>query len=429
MNVVSMEAFKAFCRQGVPLYIYGAGGYGRIIKAFLEECDIDVAGFVETTRGDATRQVMGSPVLELEELHGQGSFIIGVGKDYEGEIVERLRATGRMDYFLLPEGLIDRLYRDTRFSTLKPIKDKFINVLLYHRIASRETDPWSMKVTPEHFEEHIRYIKEHYPVLRFEDDWSVVREPSVVITFDDGYWDNYAIALPILEKYQVPATVFISSGYINAETLFWWDCLERLIMKSEEVPSSVEIKGALFKLFEAETGHGMEKADLLHQVQVALKRLLPSQRDSILRELSVRINGVDFNSNSYRIITPAELKKFAESPWITIGGHTVTHSMLSIEPEEMQRWELRESKRRLEEMIGRPVDVMSYPFGSRKDIGKVVPSIAKECGYKKAAANWRGTVGSDTNLFLLPRNSQRDCTAEEFARKLRGAWYMYADES
>lgn len=424
---MSIDALKEFCRHGTPLYIYGAGGYGRIIKAFLEECDIVVAGFVETVRGEHTRQVMGIPVLSLEELHGEGYFIVGVGKDYEGEIVERLQACGVGEYFLLPEGLIDLLYRSVHFSASKPIKNNFVNILLYHRIAVRVSDPWNMKVTPEHFEEHIRYVKEHYPVLRFEDDWAEVREPSVVITFDDGYFDNYVTALPILEKYQVPATIFVSTGYIGNRTMFWWDCLAKLVASVHDFPSAVEIGDFLVELYRTENACRGDRAGILRQIQNALKLLLPSQREAVLQDLGDRLVGTSIANDRDWAISVVELKKMADSPYITIGGHTVTHSMLSIEPEDLQRWELTESKRRIEEIIERPVEVLSYPFGSRKDIAEVTPSIAQECGYKKAAANWRGTVGDWTDPLLLPRNSQRDCSVEEFARELRGTWYMYAE--
>lgn len=421
---MSLEAFKKFCHEGNPLYIYGAGGYGRIIRAFLEECKIDVAGFVETNKRNTARKVMGLPVLGLDELRDGGRFIIGVGKNYEEEIVQGLHSVGMSKYYLLPNGLIDEIYRNTLFSNSKRIKNNFINILLYHRIASNISDPWNMKVTPKHFEDHIRYIKEHYPVLRFEDDWSEVRDPSVVITFDDGYVDNYLAALPILEKYQIPATIFISTGYMNTNTLFWWDCLEQLVMELQQLPAVVDIKGTRFKLYE-----DMDEDDRsLYRVWNALKIMEPDQRNAILQILQERLTNSVIVNDSDRAVNTEELKRLADSPWITIGAHTVTHSMLSVESEKMQCWEFSASKQRLEEVIGRPVNVLSYPFGSRKDIAEFTPSIAAKCGYRKAAANWRGVASHDTDPFLLPRNSQRDCDMEEFARKLRGTWYMYADE-
>lgn len=422
---MSMEAFKEFCHRKNPLYIYGAGGYGRAVKAFLEESGIEVSGFVVTDKSGVSPKVMGIPVLELQEIRGEGSFIIGVGKNYAGEIIQRLCSENMKDYFLLSDSLMEMIQRNTHYSTSRPIEKNFVNILLYHRVAPRTWDPWNLKVTPKHFEEHMRYIADHYPVLRFEEDWSEVEEPSVVVTFDDGYLDNYTIALPILEKYRIPATIFVSTGSMGTEDLLWWDCLDRLVMAREDVPASVTVNGEAFALYgERRDGNGT----LLHEVWKVLKQSLPSQRDAVLQELKRGLGEDVYRSASDRVVTGEELKRLADSPWITIGGHTVTHSMLSVESEEMQKWEFAESKHRIEEIIGDAVDVMSYPFGARRDIAEITPEIAKECGYKKAAVNWRGIAGGDTDPFLLPRNTQSDCGAEEFAQRLRGIWYMYADE-
>lgn len=422
---MSREELKRFCHHGgAPVYIYGAGGYGRLVKAFLEECNIDVAGFVVSQKDDKTRRVMGIPLLGLSEVDETGNFIVGVGKAYEKEIIQKLLSIGIEDYFLLDDGLMDELYHSISFEMPKNLSRNYANILLYHRVARGGADPWGLKVTPEHFDTHIRYIKEHYHIMRFEDDWSDVREPFVVITFDDGYLDNYEVALPILEKYQVPATIFVSTECIGNDDLLWWDCLERMVMHSSSFPKFVELEGEHFVL---SGGIEDDKVALLQSVRDKLKMLLPGERKKILKILKGEVQEIDYAGGEDRVITREELKRLADSPWITIGGHTVTHSMLSVESEDMQRWEFMESKHYLEEVIGCPVTVMSYPFGSRKDISEFTPNIAKSCGYRKAAVNWQGTCDVTTDPFRLPRNSQRDCEMEEFARMLRGTWYMYGD--
>jgi len=422
---MSIEAFKRFCNREKPLYIYGAGGYGRVVKAFLEENNVKVSGFVVTDKGGASQRVMGIPILELGEISGDVSFVVGVGKNYADEITQRLSMANIEDYFLLSENLIDTIQQNTHYLTKNPIEKNFVNILLYHRVGSRESDPWNLKVTPKHFEEHIRHIAENYKVLRFEDDWAEIKEPSVVVTFDDGYLDNYEEALPILEKYHIPATMFICTGCIDTENLFWWDYLYRIFTVIKDFPKFITVDGEEIKLYNVDKE---DKNELLYQVWSALKQSLPSKRDAILQKLAEGLNKEVYRAGSDRMITGEELKKLSNSPLITIGAHTVTHSRLAIESPEMQKWEFSESKRRIEEIIGDKVRVMSYPFGVRKDIAKVTPNIAKECGYEKAAVNWTGAVGNETNAFLLPRNTQRDCDGDEFARRLRGLWYMYSSE-
>ncbi|MBO6179237.1 MAG: polysaccharide deacetylase family protein [Selenomonadaceae bacterium] len=423
---MNVDALKNFCQNNGPLYIYGAGSYGRIIKACLENFDINVTAFVVTNKDGQSNQVMGIPILELDEVMKDVNFVIGVGRIYEKEIIHKLASFGATHYFILPDGLTDEICRNIPFKMPCSIKKNFANILLYHRVTKRGFDPWNLKVTPEHFEEHIRYLKNHYRVMRFEDDWSDVCEPFVVITFDDGYLDNYEVVLPILEKYHVPATIFVSTGYVSSQKLFWWDWLERMVLQSKLFPSSIKTKTAKSILHHMESDN---KLLSLNNIRDALKLLLPSQRESIMQELRENLHDVDFECGLDRAVTKDELKKLADSPWITIGGHTVTHSMLSVESEEMQRWEFTESKQQLEEIISRSVTVMSYPFGSRKDVSDFTPRIAKECGYDKAAVNWQGTANQNTNSFLLPRNPQQDCDVDEFSRMLCGTWYMYGDET
>lgn len=95
--------------------------------------------------------------------------------------------------------------------------DAPIMILLYHRCAVLETDPQLLAVTPENFANQVKWLKERYPVLRFDEPWELVREPSIVLTFDDGYWDNYAYAVPILERLHVPATIFVSTERIGTD--------------------------------------------------------------------------------------------------------------------------------------------------------------------------------------------------------------------
>src|SRR6266849_9213569 len=109
-------------------------------------------------------------------------------------------------------------------------------ILLYHRIASVQPDPWSLCVTPRHFAEHLDVLRK-YRRTRLDQlqpsGWSVDRELSVAITFDDGYADNFLVAQPKLRQYDTPATFFIATGCIDADREFWWDELERIVFQSE----------------------------------------------------------------------------------------------------------------------------------------------------------------------------------------------------
>src|SRR5689334_4536799 len=92
------------------------------------------------------------------------------------------------------------------YSGLRRAKNRALNlvdspvvILLYHRVTTLPADPQLLAVSPDNFRAHLKFLKENFPVVRFEDDWSEVKKPAVAITFDDGYADNALEALPILE--------------------------------------------------------------------------------------------------------------------------------------------------------------------------------------------------------------------------------------
>ena len=121
---------------------------------------------------------------------------------------------------------------------------------MYHRIIDSENNFWKLNVSPKTFEQHIRYISENYKVLRLEEEWRdtvKVDQKYVVITFDDGYVDNYRFALPILEKYHVPATIFVSTDLIDTNEMYWWDELEKIFIVDKYI-GEFTFDGVLYKI-------------------------------------------------------------------------------------------------------------------------------------------------------------------------------------
>ncbi|HSE98315.1 MAG TPA: polysaccharide deacetylase family protein, partial [Blastocatellia bacterium] len=119
-------------------------------------------------------------------------------------------------------------------------------ILLYHRIADSASDPWSLCVTPQHFAEHLEVLAKHGFVVRLERlaralDGGRLPHRSAVITFDDGYVDNLWNARPLLEQFDLPATVFVTTGNTGRSREFWWDELERLILQPGTLPESLRL--------------------------------------------------------------------------------------------------------------------------------------------------------------------------------------------
>jgi peptidoglycan/xylan/chitin deacetylase (PgdA/CDA1 family) len=300
--------------------------------------------------------------------------------------------------------------------------DHPVVVLLYHRVTTLESDPQLLAVTPSHFREHMQFLKDRFPILRFEEDWSEVKEPSVVITFDDGYSDNLLEALPILEEVGVPATFFVTTGTIGTDMEFWWDELEGLILGKWHFPSSFELKDEKYGHLWP-TGSYPEREVLYNEIHPLMKKVDSDCREDWLGQLRDWA-GTDVSGRaSHKLLTVDELRKLAMSPLVTIGAHGVTHTPLSTQTLTLQREELAGSKEQLETWLGREVSVFSYPYGGRNDYTSESLNLCKAVGFRKAAANSPGQAHRWTDPYKVPRQLLRNWSLEVFEKKMSRFWY------
>ncbi|MDD2851701.1 MAG: polysaccharide deacetylase family protein [Desulfuromonadaceae bacterium] len=294
-------------------------------------------------------------------------------------------------------------------------------ILLYHRVTRLESDPQQLSVTPENFRAQMRYLKDNFPVVRLDAEWSGVDRPSVAVTFDDGYADNVNEALPILEECGVPATFFISTGSVGSHQEFWWDDLERILLNNENVPARFTLDTGS-EVREWPTKSAAERARLYRNFHVLIKNLPPEQQEQRLARLRVWADVAEEGRTSHRVATHDELKRLAQSKLVTIGGHTVSHTRLTVLSGDRQREEIADSVRQLEIWSGRQIKVFSYPFGSRDDFTAETIEICRQAGLFRAVANIPGQYHPWTDPFQIPRNLVRNWELPMFRRKLAGFW-------
>lgn len=296
-------------------------------------------------------------------------------------------------------------------------------VLAYHRVTELAVDPQLLAVAPDNFREQLRYLQEHYPLVRFEDEWSGITAPSVAVTFDDGYADNAREALPILEEVGVPATFFVSSGSVGSLQEFWWDELERVLLGERDYPESFTLsdprQGGSWP-----TGSPARRAALYARLHRMLREAAPQLREQWLAQLRgwARLDPGGREQN--RPLSLAELQRLAASRWATIGAHGVSHTPLSSLSKEKQREEILCSKRQLEGMVGSPVQVFSYPYGRKRDYDAASVRICREAGFLKSAANFRGQARRWSDPYQLPRQLVRNWDRAEFGARMKEFWLL-----
>ena len=297
-------------------------------------------------------------------------------------------------------------------------------ILLYHRVAELRLDPLLLSVTPTHFEEHLQVLSRVTKPLSLRTlvrslQSNQVTPHGVVVTFDDGAADNLHNAKPLLERYNIPATVFVATEYSKGEREFWWDELERLLLAPAELPQSLNLKLNGTSL----NWNANNSREQLYQQLGDSLRLLPSaKRFDILGELQQWSGLVATPRQSHRALSHEEIRQLADGGLVEIGAHTVTHPVLSAIPPAQQQEEISESKVQLEQILNQPVVSFAYPYGTRDDYNRDSVEIVKQTKFSCACSNFKGVVQPRTSLYELPRFVVRDWDGDEFERQLRG-WF------
>lgn len=321
-------------------------------------------------------------------------------------------------------------------------------ILVYHRVAELSSDPQLMAVTPQHFAEHLEILGSKAFPISLQNLIKALGEGNipnkgVVITFDDGYSDNLRLAKPLLERFHIPATVFVSSGAVGKERPFWWDELEGLLLRPGTLPETLhlningEIK--IWELGEAAAYHEQDyrmnrgwsiidrnDPSPRHSIYRSLcsqMRTLPSEEQrKILDDLSAWAGRPSFICDDHLPLTPCEIKDLVQGGLIEIGAHTMTHPVLSMLPYAAQKTEIQQSKIQLENVIGYPVTSFAYPYGAKIDYTIETVSMVQQAGFTCACSNIPEVTWNGTDPFQLPRVIVRDWDGETFTRMLKRWW-------
>ena len=306
-------------------------------------------------------------------------------------------------------------------------------LLLYHRIAPPSVDPWSLSVSPQHFDEHLRVLqKTCYPLsftefLRLLKGRDIPRR-SVVITFDDGYADNLANAKPLLEAHDIPATLFVVAGEGNT---FWWDELERLLLYGEFDTSQVTFsaRGQLHLLElksppawsgnadsperrgeNASTG----RLDAYREAWQVLRGLGKEERRDVLARIASEVAATPGYPEARRLDRDG-ISGLQDGGLVEIGAHTMNHPFLPALSHSEQHAEIVGSKQALERLTGKPVTGFSYPFGA---FSERTVEIVRHAGFACACTTVPSAAWRYTDQFKLPRMAIEDCDGEVFGHRL-----------
>jgi peptidoglycan/xylan/chitin deacetylase (PgdA/CDA1 family) len=262
----------------------------------------------------------------------------------------------------------------------------------------------------ENLRQQMRYLRRYYRVMHLEEAleqfYGTSRQQTdkrmpLVLTFDDGYRDNYSCAFALARELRVPITIFLIPGYIESGERFWWLEGKRLAYHAQA--EKVTIEGQTYRLSIPE-----EQKALAQEIDRHLRHASSvAERETFLAQVRLAVGTSEALEQVDREALPLnweQVREMERSGWVSFGAHTMHHPILSYLRDERElRQEVTECKSVLEQQLGHTVRTFAYPVGKAEHIGEAVIQAVKDAGYQWAVTTFEDVNTRQTNPYLLYR--------------------------
>lgn len=311
-------------------------------------------------------------------------------------------------------------------------------MLMYHRVAEPDTDPWNLCVCPLYFDRHIAMLKDNFHVIPMHRLASRVAERDpltdlVAITFDDGYYDNFEVAMPILQKHNIPGAFFFTTANFGRKG-FWWDELEQLILRTPRLPETINLSFGKksYSLILRDSAvltddcrkhniawrYGMNfpnsRIKLYLELWSELKFMESQERDKAMTLIKDWVGTVSVPTPP--LMSAEQIMQLAGTGLFEIGAHSVSHPALGMLPRTEQHNEIKKSKDSLENLVNLSVTGFAYPYGHYSNS---TPSITKSAGFRYAVTTEEKRVSSNCSVFEIPRFQVTNVTADDLLNHIK----------
>ena len=278
-------------------------------------------------------------------------------------------------------------------------RDFRLYVLEYHDVTGGEEHEGT--VSTARFGAHLRYLKRRFRLTSLATAAAELAVPGgltedlAVITFDDGYAGNYEDAWPVLRDEGVPATVFVTTGFLDGEEL-WVDFARRAITAARQAAPGLPPEATAAWRETLGAWPPTASTDTLVR---QLKYTPPARRNQVLAELRQADLELPAAARPLSWAQAAELL----AGGVEIGAHTVSHPILSTLDPAQQEIEIRHSRDRIAEAIGKTPTSFAYPNGSARDFDPHTVEILARTGFQAACTTRRGSNRPGCDLLTLKR--------------------------
>jgi len=281
-----------------------------------------------------------------------------------------------------------------------------VTIIMYHGIIKDPlmVNDWCF-IDENSFSAQIEYLKKHFEILSLREaverlKHAEIRRPTAVITFDDGYQNNFDVAFPILCKERIPATIFLTTGLINTEDTVWYCRLNLALSQTHR--DFIEWNGYKFDLSTL-----YQKSKVSAAIQDSVKKLKHSQLMATIRHIMSELGhdldcSIDIGS-PFRMLDKNAIAEMAASGLIEFGAHTHRHIILSQLSKEERFNEIRQSINAVYELTGRACRCFAYPNGRIEDYNGETIEDLKTCSIEIAVTTISGPNDKMTPVMELRR--------------------------
>jgi peptidoglycan/xylan/chitin deacetylase (PgdA/CDA1 family) len=283
---------------------------------------------------------------------------------------------------------------------------KKLTILMYHGVVRTPLDvpDWCF-VSESNFARQMDYLSRHFRVVSLGQAAQELRadrisEPTVVITFDDGYQNVHDVAFPILTRHKLPSTVFINTAFINTAKTVWFCLLNQAIADTKQSEFSWG-----YEVFDL--SNTASKARSSGRLQGLVKRLpheeLLEKVTEIREELGIQTTMEVAADSPFRMLDNKSIAAMSASGLVEFGAHTATHTILTRVDEARARQEITSSIEDTQRLTGKPCRLFAYPNGQPGDYNAAMVEFLANSGIEVAVTTRDGASTMSTPPLELCR--------------------------
>lgn len=312
-----------------------------------------------------------------------------------------------------------------------------LRVLTFHGLQDDSTTPHespplddSLHLSSETFEHICRLLSERYQVISLSEAVHCIQSDkalppdAVAVTFDDGYASNFHLAMPILQACRLPATVFLTTGFVDGTDILWFQRVDWALARSPLQKATLMIGGTAVPV--SLTSWSNRQAALA-QVLSRLKRLPSAELQSTIGEIETALQA---ETPSREDLPPRmsplnwdQAREMQSTGLIEFGGHTHRHPIMAhCSPEELKS-EIETCRRRLKEELGRQPHLFAYPNGGEEDFDADCEELLRKAGFVASFSTRPAPAEPGDGLMSLPRFGSPESVIEAEAT-VSGAFTM-----